>query len=264
MDLGITGRRVLVTGGAGGLGVAAARQLLEEGARVVLTDTDADDLADAAGALDGVEDTIVADLTDGDEVAALGDRLDDLGGCDVLVHMAGVTGAKGDPLDMADEDWEHAWQIDFMSAVRLARRLVPTMVEGGWGRVVFVTSENAVQPYTDEAVYNAAKAALLNFTKCLAQAYAPRGVLVNAVSPAFVETPMTDQMMEQRAEERGTDLDEAVGSFLDEERPWLVLGRRGRPEEVAAVVALLCSERASFTVGSNYRVDGGSVATMDV
>jgi NAD(P)-dependent dehydrogenase (short-subunit alcohol dehydrogenase family) len=87
-------------------------------------------------------------------------------------------------------------------------------------------------------------------------------VLVNAVSPAFIATPMTDAMMEQRAEQEGTSFDEAIAGFLDQERPFLTAKRRGQADEVAAVITFLCSERASFINGSNYRVDSGSVATI--
>ena len=150
-----------------------------------------------------------------------------------------------------------------MTAVRIARALAPSMVEKGWGRVVYVASENAVQSYDDEMPYNVAKAALVNFTKGTGQVYAPKGVLFNVVSPAFIETDMTDEMMQQRADDLGVDFDEAVESFLDEERPHLVLKRRGRAEEVASVISFLCSDRASFVVGSNYRVDGGSVLAVN-
>ncbi len=264
MDLGIKGKRALITGGSGGMGIEVAKLFKEEGAHPFLTDIDEEALKKAEAEIGGVAGTMVADLTDTGDIAKLKDRLIEQGGCDILVHAAGITGAKGDPLEMADEDWMEAWEIDFMSAVRLSRALVPGMVDKGWGRVVFVTSENAVQPYADEAVYNAAKAALLNFTKCVSMPYAPKGVLFNTVSPAFIETPMTDGMMEKRAEELGVSMDEAIESFLKEERPFLTLGRRGKVEEVAPVIALLCSDRASFTVGSAYRVDGGSVGTMNI
>ncbi len=264
MDLGIKGKRALITGGSGGMGIEVAKLFKEEGAHPFLTDIDEEALKKAEAEIGGVAGTMVANLTDTGDIAKLKDRLLEQGGCDILVHAAGITGAKGDPLEMADEDWMEAWEIDFMSAVRLSRALVPGMVDKGWGRVVFVTSENAVQPYADEAVYNAAKAALLNFTKCVSMPYAPKGVLFNTVSPAFIETPMTDGMMEKRAEELGVSMDEAIESFLKEERPFLTLGRRGKVEEVAPVIALLCSDRASFTVGSAYRVDGGSVGTMNI
>lgn len=264
MDLGIKGKRALITGGSGGMGVEVARVLKAEGALPFLSDVDGDTLARAEDELGGVDGTMVADLTDTSQIKKLADTLKDKGGCDILVHGAGITGAKGDPLEMSDDDWMDAWEIDFMSAVRLSRAVVPHMVDKGWGRVVFVTSENAVQPYPDEAVYNAAKAALLNFTKCVSMPYSQKGVLFNAVSPAFIETPMTDGMMEKRSKELGVSTEEAIQSFLKEERPFLKLGRRGKVEEVAPVIALLCSDRASFTVGSAYRVDGGAVGAMNL
>ncbi len=265
MDLGISGRSAVITGGAGGIGYATARILLEEGVQVLLTDIDEAELKLTVELLGGASDhlqSVVADLTDQSGVDTLRDATDwDL---DIVVHTAGITGAKGDPLvDMTDEDWEEAWDIDFMSAVRVARALVPAMVERGWGRAVFVTSENATQPYPEEAVYDAAKAALLTFVKATAQVYAPKGVLINSVAPAFIATDMTDGMMKKRAAKLGVSMDDAIQSFLAEERPYLVLKRRGRPEEVASVIALLCSERASFVVGSNYRVDGGSVMAIN-
>ena len=265
MDLGIKGRSAVVTGAAGGIGQATARILLEEGARVLLTDINASKLKLAMDDLGGAGDrlqSVVADLDGKAGVKVLRDATN--WDFDIAVHTAGVTGAKGDPLtEISDEDWAHAWQTDFMSGVRLARTLVPSMVERKWGRVVFVTSENATQPYPDEAVYNAAKGALLTFVKGVGQVYAPKGVLVNSVAPAFIATEMTDGMMKKRAKERGVSVDEAIKSFLDEERPYLVLKRRGRPEEVASVIAFLCSERASFVVGSNWRVDGGSVMSIN-
>jgi NAD(P)-dependent dehydrogenase (short-subunit alcohol dehydrogenase family) len=98
--------------------------------------------------------------------------------------------------------------------------------------------------------------------RSLSETYGGEGVLVNAVSPAFIATPMTDAMMEERSKELGTSVEQAISSFLDEERPFVELKRRGEPEEVAAVIAFLVSERASFVDGSNYRVDSGSVATV--
>ncbi len=269
MDLGITGTLALVTGAAGEIGLESAAALARDGARLLLTDADADALDSAAERLRGEAGgdteivTATADLTkqsDADALASLGAKH---GGIDICVHAAGITGAKGDPLELTDDDYEDAWAIDFMSAVRVARSVVPSMVDKGWGRIVYVASENAVQSYADEMPYNVAKAALLNFTKGTAQVYAPKGVLINVVSPAFIETDMTDGMMEQRAEERGESVDEAIESFLAEERPHLVLERRGQATEVAAVIAFLCSDLASFVVGSNYRVDGGSVQAMN-
>jgi NAD(P)-dependent dehydrogenase (short-subunit alcohol dehydrogenase family) len=264
MNLGIEGRRALITGGAGGLGRAAAGYLQADGVEVVLTDLAQDDLDAAADALGGVP-AYAADLTDEAAVGDLRARIErDHGGIDILVSNAGVTGAKGHPLEMEDTDWHEAWSTDFMSAVRVMRAFVPGMADRGWGRVVAVVSENAVQPYWDEAVYNTAKAALLNFCRGLSRQYPRHGVLVNTVAPAFIETPMTDFMMDKRAEELGVSQKEAIESFLAEERPYLALERRGKPEEVGAVIAFLCSELASFVNGASWRVDGGAVATMAV
>ncbi len=266
MDLKIKGRSALITGAAGLIGRETARFLLEEGARVFLTDIDADELEQAARSLSigkSESRTFVADLSTSQGCRGLFDAVGSP--VDILVHAAGVTGAKGDPLsEITEADWEHAWQTDFMAGVRMARAFVPAMVERGWGRLVYVTSENAAQPYWEESVYNTAKAAMLSFVKAVAQRYAPKGVLVNAVAPAFIATDMTDEMMTKRAEKHGVSFDEAIASFLREERPHLVLDRRGKAEEVAAVIAFLCSEKASFVVGSNYRVDGGSVAAINI
>lgn len=269
MDLQISGRAAVVTGAAGGMGLETTRLLRQEGTRVLMTDVDADELAvsvqiiesDGLGG-DGLRST-VADLRSQSGADAVRDAVDwDL---DILVHTAGITGAKGDPLtDITEDDWREAWDTDLMSAVRMAKAVMPQMIDRGWGRVVFVTSENVAQPYQDEVVYNAAKAGLLTLTKALGQRYAPKGVLVNSVAPAFIATDMTDGMMEKKAEKNDESMDQAIDEFLDDKRPHLVLDRRGRPEEVAAVIAFLCSERASFVVGSNYRVDGGSVASINI
>lgn len=263
MDLGLSNRVALISGAAGGLGLATAHLLAGEGVKLVLTDMDPDKLKKAAADLQGEPLLIAADMTDQGEVDGLVRQAEaHFGQVDIVVHTAGVTGAKGDPLELADADYQEAWDTDFFSAVRIARAAIPAMRKRGWGRLVCITSENAVQPYWEEAVYNVAKAALAAFIKNLSYKEAAHGVLCNTVSPAFIETGMTDGMMKKRAEEKGVSFDEAVKSFLEEERPGIVQQRRGQPEEVAAAIALLVSERASFINGSNLRVDGGSVQSV--
>ncbi len=268
MDLGLDGRTALITGGDSGIGWHTARLLLEEGATVVLTDKDEESLEEAAARLDaapGRLHTVAADLTTDEAARELARHVEEVAdekGLSILVHSAGVTGAQGKFHEIDDDGWVDTLTIDLLAPVRVTRAVLPSLRKDGWGRIVYLTSEDAVQPYDDELPYCAAKAGVLAFAKGLSQTYAQEGLLVNCVSPAFIHTPMTDAMMEERADELGCSFDEAIASFLEEERPHMELGRRGEPEEVAAVVAFLCSERASFVNGSNWRVDSGSVATI--
>ncbi|MFD2236797.1 SDR family NAD(P)-dependent oxidoreductase [Aureimonas populi] len=257
MDLGIKGRVAIITGASDGMGWATAQLLAQEGVRLVLSDLKTDQLEKECETLGADALCVKADVTDQAQVDALVARaVERFGTVDIVIHTAGVTGAKGHPLEVGDEDYEDAWRIDFLSAVHVARASFPVMRKGGWGRFVCITSENAVQPYWNEATYNAAKAALAAFVKNLSYKEAGNGILCNTVSPAFIETPMTDGMMEKRAKEKGVSFEEAVESFLEEERPGIALKRRGRAEEVAAVIALVVSERGSFMNGGNVRVDG--------
>lgn len=266
MDLGISGKKALITGGDSGIGWETAKALLAEGVTVVLSDQDEESLDAAAAKLDAPKGRLfafAADITSLDSLAALHESVQEaVGDIDILVQSAGVTGAQGLFHEISDEGWTKTVEIDLMGPVRLVRQFLPSLRNGGWGRLVFLASEDAVQPYDDELPYCAAKAGILALAKGLSRSYAREGLLVNAVSPAFIHTPMTDAMMHKRAKELGTTPANAIASFLDEERPYMELKRRGEPEEVAAVIAFLCSDRASFVNGSNYRVDSGSVATI--
>lgn len=266
MDLGIRGKKALVTGADSGIGWETARLLLAEGVEVLISDKDQESLDEAARALDADPDrlhAVAADVTDTASVENLAAQAQNvLGDIDILVQSSGVTGAQGLFHEIDEEGWRSTLDVDLMGPVRLLRAFLPALRRGGWGRIVLLTSEDAVQPYDDELPYCSAKAGVLALAKGLSRSYASEGLLVNAVSPAFIHTPMTDAMMDKRADEKGTDRDGAIESFLDEERPYMELGRRGEPEEVASVITFLCSDRASFVNGSNYRVDSGSVATI--
>lgn len=265
MDLGLNGRTALVTGADSGIGWHTARTLLAEGATVVVTDRDPEELESAARALEAPEGRLLAhaaDITDTESIARLHDATREaVGSIDILVQSAGITGAQGLFHEIDEDGWLNTLDVDLMGPVRVLREFLPDLRSGGWGRIVLLASEDAVQPYDDELPYCAAKAGIVALAKGLSRSYAREGLLVNTVSPAFIHTPMTDAMMEKRSDQLGVSFDEAIESFLDEKRPYMELKRRGTPEEVAAVIAFLCSDRASFVNGSNYRVDSGSVAT---
>lgn len=265
MDLGIKGRIALVSGADSGMGKATARRLLEAGVRVAITDRADGTLDDALAELTPLGEVIAVpgDVTRPGDVAGLWAEVRQrLGDPHIFVNAAGVTGATGEFLDVDDAGWLRTLDINLMGAVRMCREAIPAMRAGGWGRIVLFASEDAVQPYAEELPYCASKAGILTLAKGLSKQYGGDNVLVNTVSPAFIATPMTDAMMKKRAEERGTTFEEAIESFLAEERPGMVLKRRGRADEVAAAVAFLCSDCASFVNGAGLRVDSGSVFTI--
>ena len=268
MDLAVKGRTAVITGGDSGIGLATARLLASEGANIILNDKTKEELEAAA---ENVREhagensrvmAVTADLTKNEAVQKLAAQVQEqFGGADILVNSAGIRGAAGDFLKLTDEDWYNTIDIDLMGAVRACRAFIPQMQAKGWGRIVLISSENALQPYEDESPYNACKAGIINLAKCLSRTYSKEGLLINCVSPAYIATPMTDEMMQELAEKRGTSEAEAVEWFLKNKRPHIAVGRRGEASEVASVIAFLCSEQASYITGSNFRADGGSVET---
>ncbi len=180
----------------------------------------------------------------------------------VLVNNAG--GAKGFNAfeQCSDQEWLETFELNLFSAVRLTRLVLPLMRKQKWGRIINISSESGTQPDAQMAPYNASKAALNSLTKSLSRSVALDGILVNTVSPAFIETPLITNAMEAQARARGITPQEALAGFLTTFRPHIELKRPGRSEEVAAAVVFLASEQASFITGANLRVDGGSVASI--
>jgi len=266
MDLKVNGKTALITGADSGIGKATAKILAEEGVNIALTDKDQESLNKAIAEIESHTKIfnkivgITADITNNDDVLALAEEVKQkFGGANMVINCAGARGAAGDFLGLTDDDWQQTIEVDLKGAVRIARAFIPQMLDQGWGRMVMVSSENAFQPYPQESPYNACKAAIINLSKCLSRAYSEENILFNCVSPAFIKTPMTDAMMEELAKEKDISVKEAAQWFAENKRPHIEMERRGKPEEVAAVIAFLCSEKASFVNGSNYRVDGGSV-----
>ena len=268
MDLGIKGKTAVVTGADSGIGLATAMALAAEGVQLLLNDLGGEKLDRAVArvrehtAKGGDVIGLPADITKTEDVRDLSKRvMDDFGGAHILVHSAGIRGASGDFLELTDRQWLETIEVDLLGAVRVCRAFIPQMQELGWGRLVLIASENAFQPYGDESPYNACKAAIVNLSKHLSRAYSREDLLINCVSPAFIRTPMTRAMLEELEGMEHPSQREAEDWFVRTHRPRIAMQRIGRPEEVAAVIAFLCSQRASFVNGGNYRIDGGSIAS---
>ena len=252
MDLGLRGRVAVVTGASAGIGLETARALSAEGAEVVMVGRNAERLDAAAAAIGGAPQTLEADVTD----PAAPERIAELA-ADILVNNAGTSAIT--PLDeLTDEDWQQQWELNVMAPMRFMKALAPGMAERGWGRVVNVASSSGKRPSSTNAAYSVAKAAELSLSRAFADAYADRGVLINAVTPGMVGSGLWLEeggMADQLAAAQGTTREEALESAAGR----IPVGRLGEPEEIAAVVAFLCSERASNVTGAAWSVDGGSV-----
>ena len=256
MDLGLEGKVCVVTGASRGIGLATARKLCDEGARVLFVARSADAVQRAAEGCGG--DWLAVDVTAPDAA----DRIvatcaEQMGGIDVLVNNAGTSFAR--PLDdLTDEDWNGQWQLHVMAAMRLMRCAAPRMARAGGGRIVNVTSSAGKRPSLTNAAYSVTKAAQLSLSRVFADTWAAEGVLVNAVAPGPVGSDLwvaEGGLADQTAAARGISREEALSAQAEK----VPLGRFAEPEEIADVVVFLCSERASTVTGAAWSADGGAV-----
>jgi 3-oxoacyl-[acyl-carrier protein] reductase len=258
MDLGLDGKACIVTGASRGIGLATARLLAGEGASVLLLARDPDALSAAAEACGGQTLTLALDVTDRAAASwAVAACEAEFGGIDVLVNNAGATEAR--PMDeLTDAEWQAQWDLHVMAPMRLMREAAPRMEARGHGRIVNVCSSSGKRPSLTNVAYSVTKAAQLSLSRAWADAWAARGVLVNAVAPGPVDTGMwLDEggLADQAAAARGITREEALAT----QRAKIPLGRFGTEDEIAAVIAFLCSARATNVVGAAWSVDGGAV-----
>ncbi|MEV8613523.1 SDR family oxidoreductase [Amycolatopsis sp. NPDC051373] len=254
MNIDLSGRTALVTGSTAGIGEAAAAALAAAGADVVVNGRNADRVAEAAKRL-GVRG-IAADVGTAEGVASLVEQLPDV---DVLVNNAGVF-APIPVFEVSDEEWLQIYQVNVLSGVRLTRHYAPRMVNRGWGRVIFVSSESAVQPPTEMVHYGMTKTAQLALSRGMAQEVAGTGVTVNSVLPG----PTLTEGVREFVRSLYPDLDfaEAERRFMAQDRPTSLLGRLIRPEEVANLITYVASDQAAATTGGALRVDGGVASAI--
>ncbi|MHB8718852.1 MAG: SDR family oxidoreductase [Candidatus Dormibacteria bacterium] len=243
------GLTAVVGGGGNGIGRAAAAALARGGARVLVVDRDAAAAEAAAGSIGG--EHLAADLSVAGGAATLAARVAELGGCDVLVHSAGIQ-RYGDVLTTDDATWDEVLRVNVTSAFRTARALLPSLLERQ-GSIVLVGSVQSVGALGDAAAYVTSKHALWGLAQSMAVDYGGR-VRVNCVAPGSVRTPM----LEVSAQRRGQDTEKTFAEWA-RLHP---IGRIAEPEEVAEVIAFLASRRASFVTGSLYLVDGGMRAAI--
>jgi NAD(P)-dependent dehydrogenase (short-subunit alcohol dehydrogenase family) len=256
MDLGLHDRICLVTGASRGIGLATARALRAEGARVLMTARGEDALAKAAAELGA--DHLAVDVTEPDAPERL---LAHAGGhVDVLVNNAGTSAVK--PLDkLTDEDFDEQWRLNVIASLRMMRACAPGMADRGWGRIVNVASSSGKRPSGTNVAYSVAKAAQLSLSRAFADAYAAKGVLVNAVAPGPTGSSLWTEpggLADQHAEAKGVSREDALEAAASR----IPLGRLADEDEVAAVIVFLCSERSSDVAGAAWSVDGGSVPVI--
>ena len=259
MDLGLSGRACVVTGASRGIGLATARLLVEEGARVLLVARGEEGLRAAAEDLPGEVATLAVDVAGspdaGDRVVA--ECRERFGGVWALVNNAGTSEVV--PLEeQTDAQWQAQWDLHVMASLRLMRSAVPAMAEAGGGRIVNVGSSAGKRPSLTNAAYSVTKAAQLALSRVFADSYAASGVLVNAVAPGAVGSSLwvgEGGLADQVVAARGGTREDALAAQRDK----IPIGRFGTEEEIANVIAFLCSERASDVTGASWSVDGGTV-----
>ena len=253
MDLGLKDRNALVTGASAGLGAAAARQLVSEGAKVTINGRDQVRLEQTARKISdatGVEPRIsVGDVSKPDNVVRIISEVD---GIDILVCNTGGPPA-GQFLEMSVAAWDEAHDLLLGSATNLTRAVLPSMIEKKWGRIIYITSVAVLQPIDNLLLSNSYRAAVTGLCKTLSNNYAKHGVTFNTVCPGFTATERLDSLADSIAADKGLKRQDIFQQFADT----TPCARLGQPDELAALITFLASDRAAYITGTSIPVDGG-------
>jgi NAD(P)-dependent dehydrogenase (short-subunit alcohol dehydrogenase family) len=263
MDLGLKGKVAVVTGGSVGIGLAIAEGLAAEGVDLVIAARGAERVGDEARRIaerfgvrvEGVACDVATPAGTDALVAAASSAF---AGADILINNAG-SGSNETVMEAPDDKWQAYWELHVMAAVRLARGLAPLMKTRGGGVILHNASICAVQPLWYEPIYNTTKAALMMFSKCLAAELVGDNIRVNCVNPGLVLTPDWVKTAKQLTADSGGDWQGHLDGVAREYAP---IKRFATPAELASFFVFLCSERASYSVGSTYFVDGGMLKTV--
>ena len=263
MDLELKDKVAVITGGSIGIGLAVAEGLAAEGVHLVLVARQADRVQTEAARVAkqfGIRSIgVPGDVaTPGAIEQVIAETEREFGGTDILINNAG-TGSNETIMEAPDQKWQYYWDLHVMAAVRLARGLVPFMRKRGGGVILHNASICAVQPLWYEPIYNVTKAALMMFSKSLANEVVKDNIRVNTINPGLILTPDWIKTAKQLTADKGGDWEGYLASVAREHAP---IDRFASPEELASFFVFLCSKRASYSVGSTYFVDGGMLKVV--
>jgi NAD(P)-dependent dehydrogenase (short-subunit alcohol dehydrogenase family) len=263
MNLELDGKLALVTGSTAGIGFAIAKRLVEEGASVIVNgrrDSSVSAAVERLKAL-GMKGSVQGAALDLGSAKGVEAIINMFPKVDVLVNNLGIF----DPVpfeSIDDAAWQHFFEVNVMSGVRLSRHYLPAMLAANWGRIVFISSESGICPPKEMIHYGMTKSAQLSISRGLAEVTAGTGVTVNSVLPGPTKTEGAVEFFTRLAQAQGISMDEVERQFFKEARPTSLLQRFTHPDEVAAMVAYVCSPLSSATNGAALRADGGVVRSI--